>query len=60
MSGERILVVDDEEVMRDVLMTLLSQAGYAVTLAENGFRAAFIDDAAKQRHLVALQSYVSA
>ena len=36
MSGERILVVDDEEVMRDVLMTLLSKAGYNVTLAENG------------------------
>jgi two-component system, NtrC family, response regulator PilR len=36
MSRERILVVDDEEVMRDVLMTLLSQAGYDVTLAESG------------------------
>jgi DNA-binding NtrC family response regulator len=36
VSGERILVVDDEEVMRDVLMTLLSKAGYNVTLAENG------------------------
>jgi two-component system response regulator PilR (NtrC family) len=33
---ESILVVDDEEVMRDVLQTLLSQAGYAVTLAEDG------------------------
>jgi two-component system response regulator PilR (NtrC family) len=34
--GESILVVDDEEVMRDVLGTLLAQAGYAVTLAETG------------------------
>jgi two-component system response regulator PilR (NtrC family) len=34
--NERILVVDDEEVMRDVLQTLLGQAGYEVTLAENG------------------------
>jgi DNA-binding NtrC family response regulator len=34
--NERILVVDDEEVMRDVLQTLLDQAGYSVTLAENG------------------------
>jgi two-component system response regulator PilR (NtrC family) len=33
---ESILVVDDEEVMRDVLQTLLTQAGYGVTLAENG------------------------
>jgi two-component system response regulator PilR (NtrC family) len=29
-----ILVVDDEEVMRDVLQALLTQAGYRVTLAE--------------------------
>jgi len=34
--NERILVVDDEEVMRDVLQTLLDQAGYSVTLAETG------------------------
>jgi len=33
-----ILVIDDEEVMRDVLQTLLSQAGYQVTLAEDGDR----------------------
>ena len=31
-----ILVVDDEEVMRDVLETLLTQAGYDVTLAQDG------------------------
>jgi two-component system response regulator PilR (NtrC family) len=31
-----ILVIDDEEVMRDVLHTLLGQAGYRVTLAEGG------------------------
>jgi DNA-binding NtrC family response regulator len=33
---ESILVIDDEEVMRDVLGTLLSQAGYKVTVAESG------------------------
>ena len=33
---ESILVVDDEEVMRDVLHTVLTQAGYDVCLAENG------------------------
>jgi DNA-binding NtrC family response regulator len=33
---EAILIVDDEEVMRDVLETLLTQAGYEVALAEDG------------------------
>src|SRR5260221_7989237 len=36
MSQESILVVDDEEVMRDVLGSLLIQAGFHVALAENG------------------------
>jgi DNA-binding NtrC family response regulator len=36
MSQESILVVDDEEVMRDVLGSLLSQAGYDVSLAADG------------------------
>src|SRR5262245_63351065 len=36
MSRERILVVDDEEVMRDVLSTLLTQAGYELTVTESG------------------------
>jgi two-component system response regulator PilR (NtrC family) len=31
-----VLIVDDEEVMRDVLGTVLSQAGYAVTIVANG------------------------
>jgi adenosine deaminase len=31
-----------------------------VTLAENGFRAAFIDEAAKARHLAALRAYATA
>jgi DNA-binding NtrC family response regulator len=35
-ARESILVVDDEEVMRDVLGSLLRQAGYEVALAENG------------------------
>jgi DNA-binding NtrC family response regulator len=34
--SESILVIDDEEVMRDVLGTLLRQAGYKVTLAADG------------------------
>jgi two-component system response regulator PilR (NtrC family) len=36
MSLEHILVIDDEEVMRDVLGTLLTQSGYRVTLAKDG------------------------
>ena len=31
-----VLVVDDEEIMRDVLETLLSMSGYRVTLAKTG------------------------
>jgi two-component system, NtrC family, response regulator PilR len=34
--SEQILVIDDEEVMRDVLGTLLRQAGFRVTLAADG------------------------
>jgi two-component system, NtrC family, response regulator PilR len=33
---ESILVIDDEEVMRDVLGSLLTEAGFRVTLAESG------------------------
>ena len=36
MNQESILVIDDEEVMRDVLGSLLTQAGYDVALAPNG------------------------
>ncbi|MEP6800731.1 MAG: response regulator, partial [Acidobacteriota bacterium] len=35
----RILVVDDEEVIRDVLATLLERQGWKVTTAANGARA---------------------
>jgi DNA-binding NtrC family response regulator len=36
VSNESVLVIDDEEVMRDVLQTLLRDAGYRVTLAHDG------------------------
>jgi DNA-binding NtrC family response regulator len=36
VTNESILVIDDEEVMRDVLGTLLTQAGYKVTVTESG------------------------
>ncbi len=36
MSQEQVLVVDDEEVMRDVLGRVLGQAGYDVSFAETG------------------------
>ncbi|MEP6768673.1 MAG: sigma-54 dependent transcriptional regulator [Acidobacteriota bacterium] len=35
----RVLVVDDEEVIRDVLATLLERQGWQVTTASNGTRA---------------------
>ncbi len=38
-ENERILVADDEEIMRDVLADLLSSASYKVDLAENGSQA---------------------
>jgi two-component system response regulator AtoC len=37
--ADRILVVDDEESMRDVLKKMLSAEGYKVSLAENGKKA---------------------
>jgi two-component system response regulator PilR (NtrC family) len=37
--ADAILVVDDEEVMRDVLQSLLQPAGYSVSLAENSEQA---------------------
>jgi DNA-binding NtrC family response regulator len=36
---ERILIVDDEEVVRDVLTTLLTEENYSVDLAEDGRQA---------------------
>jgi CheY-like chemotaxis protein len=35
----RILVVDDEEGIRDIFMQLLQREGYEVEIAENGFEA---------------------
>ncbi len=36
MSGKKVLVVDDEEVIREICYRVLSQAGYDVTLAQDG------------------------
>lgn len=38
-TSGRVLVVDDEEIMRDVLSALLSSESYVVDLAEDGARA---------------------
>jgi CheY-like chemotaxis protein len=35
-AGEQILVVEDEENLRDLMGTMLSMLGYTVTLAANG------------------------
>ena len=34
--GERILIIDDDEIMRTVLSDVLQTAGYEVTVAEDG------------------------
>jgi len=36
MPGRKLLVVDDEESIRDVLKQLFSRSGYTVWLAESG------------------------
>jgi len=36
---QRLLIVDDEEIQREMLKSILERAGYVVTTAENGFDA---------------------
>jgi CheY-like chemotaxis protein len=47
MSGSQLLVVDDEEVNRDVMYALLSKSGFKVTAAAFGAEA--ISLASKKR-----------
>ena len=49
MSAEQVLVVDDEEVMRDVLSTLLVQSGYEPAIAENAEQARVSKELATMR-----------
>jgi signal transduction histidine kinase len=46
MAGERILLVDDEPSLRELLREILEEAGYAVTTAGNGKQALGALDAA--------------
>jgi putative nucleotidyltransferase with HDIG domain len=39
MAGERILVVDDEEAIREIVSSMLQHAGYATSQASSGARA---------------------
>ena len=39
MAGERILLVDDEPALRDLLREILEEAGYTVATAANGQQA---------------------
>jgi two-component system, sensor histidine kinase and response regulator len=49
MAGESILVVDDEQVLRDLLQEILEDAGYQVTTAGDGRQAlALLDRVAPQ------------
>ena len=36
MAGERILIVDDEDMIRDLCSHILTSEGYAVTTFANG------------------------
>jgi DNA-binding NtrC family response regulator len=36
MAGEKILIVDDEEMIRDLCFHILTSEGYQVTVAANG------------------------
>jgi len=54
-QGEHILVVDDEEAIRDVIATILGQHGYRVTVAGNGAEAT----ACFARHAGEIQLVVS-
>lgn len=47
MSGERVLVVDDEPIVREVLARYLERAGFAVQTAEDGEDALRAYDAAR-------------
>jgi signal transduction histidine kinase len=44
VGGERILVVDDEEVVRDLLAQLLDEQGYEVCVAESATDALAMDE----------------
>ncbi len=39
MAGEKIIVVDDEDIIRDLCNHILSSEGYMVTTVENGEKA---------------------
>jgi len=36
IDGKRVLVIDDEDMIRDIIKTVLSEAGYQVAGAANG------------------------
>jgi len=44
LTGMRVLIVDDEEVLRDVLQTLLAREGFDILLASSGEECLFMLD----------------
>lgn len=56
MAGERILVCDDEEAIREVVSTLLEAAGYRCTTVSSGLQA--IQEIKKDTHDLVLSDIV--
>lgn len=56
MAGERILVCDDEEAIREVVSTLLEAQGYQCTVVQNGFQA--MEETRKAPHDLVLSDIV--
>ncbi|MHB8755852.1 MAG: response regulator, partial [Candidatus Acidiferrales bacterium] len=56
MAGEKILVCDDEEAIREVVSTLLEARGYKCTVVGDGFRA--LQEIQKDSHDLVLSDIV--
>ncbi len=56
--GKRVLVVEDDDLARDLLVILLSQAGYNVHIARNGLEA--LNEMSRRRfHVVVSDNHMS-
>ena len=51
MAAERILVVDDEDAIREIVCSMLTAANYKTKQASSGLKALAMLDAGEKRHL---------
>ena len=56
--GKRVLVVDDDDLARDLLVVLLLQAGYYVFIARNGLEA-LLEMTRRRFHVVISDNHMS-